>query len=373
MKKQMPYHIVNDLLCVKIKSIFVLVIFLSSSIVFSQNSDCFLKYKAISALQNQKDSFEIAYNYCKLPYLQKKIQKLEKIILQKKAKDSDCLRLIKAQLLRSFCVADSLFKLEQYDLAFPILRNIMQLKDEQITIQNMDYIKVCINLTKIYEKRNNQDSALFYFSKSIDFGNQEIDGLAELTAQFYPNSKSFYMPLLDKFNKKLFDNNQDSLYTLKTLLRVLNLSDQIPRWLTFGVPKNYLPPGFVSHTDSLNQAIISYLIDNNIVTNFNDLGMDIRAISTILLNSPYSNPIFFEKYFSRYASSQDYNFKITGNLAFLLDIYLNCTRKTQCYGLVRDRLSNGKYGSPPIENRDTINKILIEKLKIDPKYIQDIK
>lgn len=66
------------------RNICVILLLLCQLCVIGQNSEDLIKYKEISALQSKRDSFEIAYSYCKLPSLQKQIQKLDKKIAKEK-------------------------------------------------------------------------------------------------------------------------------------------------------------------------------------------------------------------------------------------------------------------------------------------------
>jgi hypothetical protein len=212
---------------------------------------------------------------------------------------------------------------------------------------------------------------VYYFSKSIDFGNQDFDEYRLLISGFYPESRKFWMPLLDKMNQKLYENNADSLYTIKTVLRLMYLCDQMPRQFNYTGQKGFLPYSFQLASDSLNRHILGYLIDNKLISKYSDLGFESGYIGLFLLHSILNgNFPFFEKYFTIYVSSMDWGLNYHKDL---VDSYLNRTRSTQCFGTWKDRLPNGKFDYVPIENKDTIRKILLEKLNIEPKYIEELK
>jgi uncharacterized ubiquitin-like protein YukD len=352
----------------KLKILSILVFTLLSSHLLGQTGSDIKKYKEISVLQSKKDSFEIAYNYCKLPSLQKQIQKMDEKLAKEKQQNKILLNRVDSVLSVAYHIGDSLYEHDQYDLALPVLSQIMALYDVHISVKSIDYIKVTGDLAMIFTKstnRKNQDSAVYYFSKSIDFGNQDYDQFRLLISGFYPESKSFYMPLLDKMNKNLFNDGKDSLYTIKTVLRLMYLCDQIPRGIIYSNRE------LTRSSDSLNHYLLGYLIDNKLIPKFSDLGNDFTRIATMLLHSVYGSDLaFFEKYFTVYVSSMDRGLIYDPGP---IDRYLNRTRQTQCFGSVKDRLPNGKFDFVPIENRDTINKILLEKLKIEPKYVQGLK
>lgn len=277
-------------------------------------------------------------------------------------------------LIVAYRTGDSLYQFDQYDLALPILNQIMKLYDAHIQVKSIDYQKATGDLAMIYTKSDkckNRDSAMHYFSKSIDFGNQDFDQYRLLISGFYLESRTFWMPLLDKMNKKLYENNADSLYTIKTVLRLMYLCDQIPRDFIHAGQKGFLPHSYTQISDSLNRHILGYLIDNKLISKFSDLGFESAYIELFLLHSILNgNLAFFEKYFTIYVSNNEWGLK---SYKFLIGSYLNRTRQTQCYGTVKDRLLNGKFDFVPIENSDTIRKILSEKLNIEPKYLENFK
>lgn len=352
----------------------LLLLILRSLFVLGQNHEDIIKYKEISALQNKRDSFEIAYNYCKLPSLQKQILKLDKKLAKEKQKNMKLLTRVDSSLTIAYHLGNSLYELGQYDLALPILSHIMILCNENIQVKSIDYNKATSHLAMIYtksDKYKNQDSAVYYLNRSIDLGNQDVDVLITYTKIFYPESKSNFMSLLDKMNRNLYNDNKDSLYTIKTVLRLMNLCDQLPRWFKFEGQKGFLPHSFQLASDSLNRHILGYLMDNKLLPKFSDLGYDFTTIHFILLHSVLNGNLeFFEKYFTVFVSSMDWGLNYHKDL---VDSYLNRTRNTQCFGTWKDILPNGKFDFVPIENQDTINKILLEKLKIEQKYIEEFK
>lgn len=358
----------------KQKILSILIITLLSTRLWGQTDSEIKRYQEISALQNKRDSFEIAYNYCKLPVLQKQMLKLDQKLAKEKQQNMKLLARVDSILTVAYHTGDSLYEFDQFDLAFPLLSHIMNLYDAHVSVKSIDYKKVTSDLTMIYsksDKRKNQDSAVYYFNRSIDFGNQDFDKFRLLISGFYPESRALWMPLLDKMNRNLFNDSKDSLYTIKTVLRLMNLCDQMPRWFNYEGQKGVLPYSFQLASDSLNRHVLGYLMDNKLLPKFSNLGNDYTTIHIILLHSVLNGNIpFFEKYFTVFVSSMDWGLNYHKGL---VDSYLNRTRNTQCFGTWKDRLPNGKFDFVPIENRDTINKILLEKLKIEPKYVQELK
>ncbi len=302
----------------KQKILSILIITLLSTYLLGQTDSEIKTYQEISALQNKRDSFEIAYNYCKLPVLQKQMQKLDQKLAKEKQQNRKLLARVDSILTVAYYTGDSLYEFDQYDLAFTFLSQIMNLYDAHVSVKNIDYKKVTGNLAMIYtksDKRKNQDSAVYYFNISIDFGTQDFDKFRLLISGFYPESRTLWMPLLDKMNRNLFNDSKDSLYTIKTVLRLMNLCDQIPRGLIYSNRR------LTQSSDSLNHHVFGYLIDNKLMPKFSDLGNDYTHIATMLLHSVYGSDLaFFEKYFTVYVSSMDWGLNYHKGL---VDSYLN--------------------------------------------------
>lgn len=327
-------------------SIFILTISFQS---FSQNEiNDLIK---LSQLLNKKDSIVAAYSYYPCKLLSKKIRKID-CEIQKIEKKSSVTG-IREELSKSILIA----KKASSDLNYSnVVTSLSFLENDiYIPILKDTIVSLYFELANAYLKLNNYDSATIFLEKYLTFGGKDVTPVIEISSRPAFSEKHGSM-FFDIWLQSYIRSHETSNLYYDLLLELVVINDQFTRSYSYQENTDFSLE-YVYKSDSINQLILEQLFENKCFYDTSALFFS-KAFSLVLLHSIYSNRSFFEKHFSLLAKKCAFQFEKYTSLQYFFDMYLKRVRNSQWFGTVKGIREDGSFGDLPIENADTVNRIM---------------